>query len=160
MSGESVSIREFELWVKQQADTQNKHSEHFQQIYTELRNMNAQMNETNVLLREDAAINKNLIENHIKTSSIEQRRTYDTFEIMKGRFTSIEETLKDQAGVYHSAQLIRWVLGLVLAGSITALGVALGGYVNFGKVNQVAQEKVVIPKEQIIKVKIHEQPKR
>ncbi|MCJ8293356.1 MAG: hypothetical protein MJK15_03025 [Colwellia sp.] len=135
MSAENVSVREFELWAKTLADIQNQHS-------NELKDISKEIRETNLLLREDIASTKSLVKTHIKEFNHSQQQNHNTFIAINTRIISIEDTIKEQAGVYHSAKYIKLALSFVLIGVLTAWGANLAGYISFGKPEPVKAEQV------------------
>lgn len=128
MSGENVSVREFETWVNHHTVIQEQHNAQLKEMARELKESNEINRQTVSLLREDVAATKLMIQHHIDTYSEDKRRNSETFSSQSERIKNIEETLKEREGVFRLGAALKWIFGIMIAGALTAAGAALAKY--------------------------------
>ena len=99
---------------------------------SELKQQNSEIKQTNIevkaigeLLREEVATNKKMFESYV------MQNNYD-MEALKKRITNIAEgqkeivtTLEAREDVYKVAKWLKWAIGIILAGMLTAGGAHL-----------------------------------
>ncbi len=133
MNEGAVSVREFEAWVKHQAIMHEQHSKELNKIAESINTTNSRIQETIVLLRDDVSTTKHLVESHINAYNNDKQRNHETFTKINDRVSAVEETIREQAGVYHSAKAIKFVAIIIITSVCMAWGANLAGYISFSK---------------------------
>ncbi len=118
MSEEHVTIEMFKFW----ADTQGK----------TLESLSKEIKETNVLLRDDINTTKAILSQHIIEYKENKSET-------NNRFAQVFKTLQSREDVYKFAKLIKWGVGILLAGALTAAGMSAWSYISHKEPVEVKQ---------------------
>lgn len=109
MSEEHVTIEMFKFW----ADTQGK----------TLESLSKEIKETNILLRDDINTTKASLNQHIIEYKENKSET-------NSRFAQVFKTLQSREDVYKFAKVIKWGIGILFAGALTAAGMSAWSYVS------------------------------
>lgn len=112
MKGEHITRPEFDLYVKMTAESMASIAESTKESAKESR-------ESNQILRE-----------YIITNNNKHEKTSDQIVDIKQQLKKVKEVVEANSKVTQVAKWIKWVLGAVSLGFLTALGVALFKYLS------------------------------
>ena len=118
MKDEHVTIEMFKFW----ADTQGK----------TLESLSQEIKETNILLRDDINTTKAILNQHIIEYKENKSET-------NSRFAQVFKTLQSREDVYKFAKVIKWGIGILLAGGLTAAGMSGWSYIATKQPTEVKQ---------------------
>ena len=122
MKGESVSVEMFKIWADSQSSLINALTDEMKVLSGEQRNATGELKQTNSLLRDDINTTKAILNQHIKEYNYYKLENNKRFTQVFKRQDKLVETLESREGVYTAAKYIKWVIGIMLVGGLTASG--------------------------------------
>ena len=118
MSGEPVTIEMLKILTNSHNAILKTLAEDLKEVRQEQVKASLQISETNSLLREDINTTKQAL-NQITIDFNDHKNHVNT------RFKQAFKILKSRESVYRAAYYIKWVIGIVLVGALSALGAGI-----------------------------------
>lgn len=131
MKGEAVTVEMFKIWSDSQRDILKTLTSEIKTISAGQAETSKEIKETNVLLREDIAMTKAALNQHITEYNYFTKESNDKFNAINENQEQTRKTLDSREGVYRAAKSLKWAGTLLIAGLLAAAGAGI--YHFFGK---------------------------
>ena len=99
-------------------------------IGMELKEISSDIKQTNVLLKEDISITKNMINSHIIQYQNDKEQNSKTFRELKKENKEIKTTIHERDGVFSAGKKVLWAFTIIAGGALVAFGASIYSWIS------------------------------